>query len=99
MSAAGSTAIRLAARRRVGATVVGVVRAAMDEGLGVPVAELHVAGPDRRGERVVVREGQNVMLGEAAYRVERIWPYSGRSPAGIELIRAAEGGRLSEELG
>lgn len=99
MSSAGTTVIQLTARRRVGGTVVGVVRAAMDEGLGIPVAELHVTGPGREGQRLVVREGQNVLLGESAYRVVRIVPYSGRSPAGVTLSGVNEGGRRSEELG
>lgn len=99
MSADDSTFLRLAGRRRVGGAVVGVVRAAMDERLGIPVAELHVARPGRSGERLVVRQGQNLMLGEAACRVERIRPYTGRGPAGIELTGATSGDRRSEALG
>lgn len=91
--------IRLTARRPVGDCLVGVVRAAMDEELGVPLAELHVAQPDREAERLVVREGQHVMLGGAAHLVDSIWPWNRRTPAGVVLRPVPGGGAIGDGIG
>lgn len=99
MSTGGSTFLHLAARRRLGDVIVGVVRAAMDEQLGIPVAELHVARPRHSSERVEVREGQNLVLGGADWRVSRIRPFSGYGLAGVELTRAGAAALRSEALG
>lgn len=79
--------------------IVGVVRAAMDEQLGIPVAELQVAQPGHRNERVEVREGQNLVLGAADWRVSRICSYSGDGLAGVELTRAGAAALHSVALG
>ena len=50
MNADREIRIRLTARRPVDGVVVGVLRAAMDEELGAPVAELHLARPGRAPE-------------------------------------------------
>lgn len=95
----GPITIRLTGRRPVGNAVVGVLRAAMDEELGVPLAELHVARRGHASERLRVRTGQRILLDGATYAVAGIWPWNGRSPAGVVLRRVVGGAEFGDELG
>lgn len=99
MNADREIRIRLTARRPVDGVVVGVLRAAMDEELGAPVAELHLARPGRAAERLIVRAGQRISVAGASYAVDSIWPWNGRTPAGVVLRREGTGAAIGERLG
>lgn len=90
--------IRLAGRRAIGPVVVGVLRAARDEQLGLPEAELHLQQRGRPGRRVAVRAGQVIPVGSARFRVEEIHPFNGRDPAGV-VLSEIEIGTVSDRLG
>lgn len=92
-------AIRLAGRRDVAGTVIGILRAAMDEELGIPIAELQLARAGHDVQRLVVRTGEILGCGPSTLRVQEIHPYNGRTPAGVVLEILTDSAEVSAELG
>lgn len=84
--AARPVRIRLTARRRVGSTIIGVVRAFSDDDTGQAEAELVLSSPGMATRRVRVRAGDVVDTVDGEIGVVAVHPWTGTTPAGVTVV-------------